>query len=96
MHATLVRATLWGASDKISESDMHEALLSPQPKDQQILGRDISQGIDINDIIKEVSVHYIERALAEAGNSETKAAELLGFNSYQTLNNWMKKNGISV
>ena len=96
MHATLVRATLWGDSDKISESDMREAMLSPQPKEQQILGRDVTQGIDINEIIKEVSVHYIERALAESGNSKTKAAELLGFNSYQTLNNWMKKNGIPV
>ncbi|MCG8312026.1 MAG: sigma 54-interacting transcriptional regulator [Pseudomonadales bacterium] len=96
MHATLVRATLWGAADKISESDMREAMLVPPTKESSVLGRDISQGIDINDIIKEVSAHYIERALAETGNSKTKAAELLGFNSYQTLNNWMKKNDVQI
>lgn len=91
LHATLLRASLWGASAKISEADMQEALLTTSPKGENILGRDISQGIDIEEIIKEVSVHYIERALADSHDSKTKAAELLGFKNYQTLTNWMKK-----
>jgi transcriptional regulator with PAS, ATPase and Fis domain len=59
-----------------------------------VLGRDISQGVDIKQLISDVSAHYIERALVEGNGNKSKAAGLLGFNSYQTLTNWMKKYGI--
>jgi len=91
MHATLLRASLWGRDSKISEADLKEAMLEAPQKELQVLGRDISQGIDINDILRSVSVHYIERALAEAGGSKKKAAELLSLKNYQTLNNWIEK-----
>ena len=95
MHATLLRASLWGTGNKITESDIKEAMLTPPLKGQNILDRDISEGIDINEIIKEVSVHYIDRALEEVNGSKTKAAELLSIKNYQTLNNWIEKYGIT-
>lgn len=94
LHATLLRASLWGVENKISESDIKEAMLVTPQKGAQILGRDIDQGIDINDIIKEVSVHYIQRAMAVSGGSKKRAAELLKLKNYQTLNNWMEKYNI--
>jgi transcriptional regulator with PAS, ATPase and Fis domain len=90
-----LRASLWGTSAKISESDMKEAMLTASPKAEDVLGRDISQGIDINEIIRDVSVHYIERALTESSGRKTKAAELLSLKNYQTLNNWMEKYKVS-
>ncbi|MCG8312016.1 MAG: sigma-54 dependent transcriptional regulator [Pseudomonadales bacterium] len=94
LYATLLRASLWGNGESITESDLKEAMLTTPKQDQTILGRDISQGIDINELIKDVSVHYIERAMAETGGSKTKAAELLSLKNYQTLNNWMEKYSI--
>ncbi|MCG7995580.1 MAG: sigma 54-interacting transcriptional regulator [Candidatus Thiodiazotropha taylori] len=94
LHATLLRASLWGAAEKITEADINEAMLKAPASEVRILDRDISQGIDINELLKKVCVHYIERALAEAGGSKTKAAELLSLKNYQTLNNWMEKYGI--
>ncbi len=69
---------------------MLEALVS----ESQVLGKDISQGVDIGDILSEINVHHIERAMLESGGSKAKAAELLGLKNAQTLNNWMEKYGI--
>lgn len=94
LHATLLRASLWGVEGKISESDMKEAMLTAPVKGQNLLDQDVSQGVDINAIIRDVSVHYIEQALAESNGSKSKASELLGIKNYQTLNNWIEKYGI--
>jgi transcriptional regulator with PAS, ATPase and Fis domain len=94
LHATLLRASLWGISNRISEEDMEEALIKSTNKTNDILGRDLAEGIDINEIIKEVSVHYIERAMKQVNGSKTKAAELLSIKNYQTLNNWIEKYSI--
>lgn len=75
----------------MSEEDIRDALLETRPARDGILGRDISQGIDIDEIIKEVSVHYIERALKENQGNKSKTAAMLGLKNYQTLNNWIEK-----
>lgn len=56
-----------------------------------LLDRDVSQGIDIQELMTEIVQHYVPRALAEAKDNKTKAAELLGLKNYQTLNNWIEK-----
>jgi len=94
LHATLLRASLWGGGDQILADDIKEAMLESPTKGELILGKDVSEGIDINDILRDVSVYYIERALTAAHGSKTKAAELLSLKNYQTLNNWMEKYGI--
>ncbi len=94
MHSTLFRAALWSQSLRIEVVDVERALFHMPEKEEGIMGRDISQGIDIKELISNMCRHYIERALSESNNSKSKAAKLLGFNSYQTLTNWMKKYGI--
>ena len=94
LHSTLLRAALWSKSVTITASDIERALFRMPEREVGVLGRDISQGIDINEIISEVSAHYIERALTESGGSKSKAADLLGMKNYQTLNNWMEKYGV--
>lgn len=94
MHSTLLRAALWNQGATITASDIEGALFRMPEREVGVLDRDISQGIDINQIISEVSTHYIERALSQSGGSKSKAAGLLGLKNYQTLNNWMEKYGI--
>ena len=52
-------------------------------------------GADLRDAIAKTSIDYIQKALKQTGGNKSKAARLLGFNSYQTLTNWMKKYGIA-
>ncbi len=95
LHSTLLRAALWSPGVTISASDVERALFRMPEHEVGILGRDLSQGIDIEELISTVSAHYIERALTESGGNKSKAAEKLGLNSYQTLNNWIKKYGLN-
>ncbi len=91
LNATLLRASLWHTGKSLSAEDIKNAVIQSKPKSEQILGLNINQEFDINEIIKKVSVHYIERALAETNGSKTKSAEILGIKNYQTLSNWIEK-----
>lgn len=95
LQATLLRASLWAAGNKITATDIQQALFAMPESDAGILGRDISQGIDIQELITEVVQHYIPRAMAASHDNKTKAAELLGLKNYQTLNNWIEKYNIN-
>lgn len=94
---TLTRAAVWSAGRTIGEEDIQEALLpimaSGKNKDL-ILNQPLSDGIDLPEIMKTVAVHYLKRGLSETHGNKTKASEILGLPSYQTLTNWLKKYGL--
>lgn len=60
----------------------------------KILNKPLSADFNLPSIMELVARHYLHRAMNEAKNNKTKAAELLGLPSYQTLTNWIKKYGI--
>jgi len=94
---TLARATVWSMDEELSEEDIREALflIPVQDKGEEvILNRSLEQGINLPEIMKTVARHYLERGLEEKNGNKTKAAEILGLPSYQTLNNWLKKYGL--
>lgn len=94
LHSTLLRASLWATTEQIDEQDISEALYRIPEASGDILDRDLNESFDIQSVIDEVQVHYIERALADSAGKKKKAAELLGLTTYQTLSNWMEKHGI--
>ena len=91
LQATLLRATLWHSGDTLSDEDIRGALISTSPRQAGILDKDVSQGIDLNELCDDVVRHYVPLALKAAQGKKTKAAELLGLNNYQTLENKMRK-----
>jgi len=91
---TLRRALIWSDGEEISEADVLDALLISAGRggaDNDILGRPIEDGVDIQELIGEVASHYIARAIEAAEGNRSQAAKLVGLPSYQTLTNWMKK-----
>lgn len=94
LYHTLVRAAIWSNGEEITETDVQSALL-PIPT-QAHSGKQlfIGQGIDLQDILDDIARDYIEQALHKAGQRKTSAAKLLGFGTYQTLGNWMKRLGV--
>ena len=94
---TLTRAAVWSVDEELGEEDIREALL-PVPAagkgKELILNQPLGEGINLPEIMKTVAVHYLERGLAETHGNKTKAAEILGLPSYQTLTNWLKKYGL--
>jgi transcriptional regulator with PAS, ATPase and Fis domain len=94
LQATLLRATLWQAGSTLTEDDIAQALIIPAKSSENILDADISQGIEINEIIEIITKHYVMQAMDFCHGSKIKAAALLGLKNYQTLNNWIKKYNI--
>ena len=89
---TLRRAAIWSDGASISSEDVREALLpAAVPVRQEVLGRPLGSGFDLAALLEEVARHYLGRAMDEAQGNKTKAAELVGLNSYQTLTNWLKR-----
>jgi DNA-binding NtrC family response regulator len=96
---TLRRAIVWAEGDVVSPEDVKEALSLPHPAKgavESILDHPIDQGIDIQSIIGTVARHYLLRAIETANGNKSKAADLVGLGSYQTLTNWMRKYGVEA
>lgn len=91
LRSTLLRASLWSGDTSISADDITQALFERPQKSIDFSVQDVSQGIDIQNIISDLVRHYIPQALAHASGSKSKAAALLGMKNYQTLTNWMEK-----
>jgi transcriptional regulator with PAS, ATPase and Fis domain len=89
---TLRRAAIWSDGTAISSEDIREALLPPVGSPtHEILNRPLGRGLNLADLLKSVAKHYLGRAMDEAHGNKTKAAELVGLPSYQTLTNWLDK-----
>ena len=94
LQSSLMRAAIWSSQDEVTSEDIQQSLFKLPKKENRFELGNIEQGIDIQEIIAELSSQYIRKALRITGQNKTKAAELLGLKNYQTLNNWMEKYGI--
>ena len=94
---TLQRAAVWSTGPSVDVREAQEALLLPIPQKNQsdILGRALGHGLSVQALIDEVARHYLSRAMEQTAGNKSKAAELLGLPSYQTLTNWLKRYGVS-
>jgi DNA-binding NtrC family response regulator len=94
---TLRRAAIWSDGAAISSEDVREALLPAAfSARQEVLGRPLGSGFNLSELMKEVVRHYLGRAMDEAQGNKTKAAELVGLPSYQTLTNWLAKYEVQI
>lgn len=94
LQSTLMRAALWSSGEQIIGVELQQAMFTMPERQLDLLNHDVSQGIDLNDLMGELAAHYIQNAMAHAGQNKTKAAKLLGLKSQQTLSNWIEKYGI--
>ena len=87
-------AITFSESDKILGPDVYDSFFEFRKNVENksdVLGRDMSDGIDLQSIIGEVSKHYIYMAISKSNGNKAEAAKLVGLSNYQTLSNWIKK-----
>ena len=94
LQATLTRASVWAETGSINEQEIRDALLQRPEAGNGLLDQNLDNPVDIQGLIKTLKKHYIELALEKTHGHKTKAASLLGLNSYQTLNTWINDVGI--
>ena len=93
---TLRRTAIWSDGSTITADDLHDALLPAARDDgREVLDRTLGNGFSLPDLLAEVARHYLARAMEEAANNKTRAAELVGLASYQTFTNWLSKYGVT-
>ena len=89
---TLRRAAIWAGGSVITADELQDALLAPvRDHSLEVLNRTLGDGFSLPDLLAEVARHYLARAMEEASNNKTRAAELVGLSSYQTFTNWLAK-----
>lgn len=87
---TLLRAMVFARTDRIRADDV---VLFPAlaAAGDRVLGRPLGEGLNVPELLADVELEYIDRAMEEAGGNKTEAAKLLGYKSYQALDYRMKK-----
>lgn len=94
LYNTVIRAVLWSPGTIIDAESAKQSLFALPSQRQPILERPWGNDFALKEVLGEVARHYMERAMRDSGGVKSKAAELLGFNTYQTLSNWIKRHGL--
>ena len=95
LFSTLLRSCLWSQGKSISEQELKDAMFTQQANGSDILSSDLSQPIDLQGLVDKVERHYVKLAWDKTAGQKKKAAELLGYSSYQNYNKRLEKYGIS-
>jgi transcriptional regulator with PAS, ATPase and Fis domain len=95
---TITRLILWAQRETITVKDVAGAIFrQPNEVEKSLLTEQLanltvdSQGFKLKQVLSEIAGQFIDKALAETNGNKSQAAKLLGFNNYQTLDNWQKK-----
>ncbi|OGB35301.1 MAG: Fis family transcriptional regulator [Burkholderiales bacterium RIFCSPLOWO2_12_FULL_61_40] len=94
LYHSLLRAAIWSTGAEIQSDDVRSSLLQIQRLSDNVMGRPLSQGFDLQELLDEISRDYVNRALKQTADRRTLAAKLLGFANHQTLGNWIKRLGL--
>lgn len=90
--ATLTRVAVQSTGKEVSAAEAQDsiALGTRSAGGNSILGRPIIDGkFDINEVLKEVKRHYVQRALEQTAGNKAKAARALGLGNHATLHDWI-------
>ena len=86
LYNTLMQAAVMTDGDVIDRQDVADAIAEvPGKATVDLLEHPSGEGFSLEDHLEEIQRHYLRRAMKEAGGVKKRAAELLGYQNYQTL-----------
>jgi len=94
---TLSRLVLWAPGKSIRRDEVATAIFANPNSDSREIGKyfaDLAvdgEAFCLPEALGEMAAEYIEKALKKTAGNKSEAAKLLGFNNYQTLDNWHEK-----
>jgi transcriptional regulator with PAS, ATPase and Fis domain len=98
LYNTLMRAAVMtDDSTVIERQDIADALTEvPGKAAVDLLEHPLGNGFSLVEHLEGIQRHYLERAMHEASGVKKRAAELLGYDNYQTLANQLDRLGVDV
>ncbi len=95
LYNTLMRAAIWSDGETITKEEMRDSLITmPTRPSLGVMDHALGGDFSLEELLDEVSRHYIQRALEASGGVKTRAAESVGFKSHQRLTDWMVRLGM--
>ena len=97
LYNTLLQAAVMSEYTELSAEDLRTAVPEPVRTDRpgaDLLEQPLGDGFVLDTLLETVRSHYLTRAMREANGVKTRAADLLGYRNYQTLDNQLKRLGI--
>jgi DNA-binding NtrC family response regulator len=86
LYNALLQAAVFCDGELIQPADVASALANVAGWSRlDALTHPLGDGFNLVEHLEEIRRHYLERAMEEANGVKTRAAELLGYNHYQTL-----------
>ena len=92
---TLVEAAIMSESDVIEVGDIKSAIADVPGKRTGHFDYELGDGFCLQTLLEDIQRRYLERAMDKSSGVKTKAAELLGMSSYQTLDAQLKRLGVA-
>ena len=96
LKSALVEAAIMCAGDTIDAADLKSAIADMPGKSSGLFDHELGEGFCLQKLLEDVNRRYLERAMEEAEGVKTKAADLLGMSSYQTLDAQLKRLNVKV
>ena len=93
LNNVLVQAAVMTLGDMIGKPDIEAAIADRPPAcvSPDAYDRPLGDGFSLPQHLEDIHKHYLYRAMSESGGIKTKAAELLGLKSYQTLDAQLRR-----
>jgi transcriptional regulator with GAF, ATPase, and Fis domain len=90
----IVQACVMAATDLLAPEDIAAAIAEvPGQVGPSLHDQPLGSGFSLDAYLDDIQRRFLQRAMEEAGGVKKKAAELLGFDNYQTLSNRLDKLG---
>lgn len=96
LQSTLLRASVQAHGDTITAGDIDKAILKRSASETQILDRPFASDFSLQDVLDEVSRHYIRKAFQLSRGRKKRAAQYLGIKHFQTLDNRVESLGMNI
>lgn len=93
---SLVEAAIMCEGDAIEVADLKSAIADMPGKTSGLFDQELGDGFCLQKLLEDVNRKYLERAMEEAEGVKTRAADLLGMSSYQTLDAQLKRLKVKV
>lgn len=92
LYNAVLQAVVMTGRSSLTRLDISAAVEeAPRTANKSSLDLELGNGFDLGGHLDEIRKHYLERGMEEAGGQKKKAAELLGFENWQTMDKQLKK-----